>query len=106
MRIVAHMNGRGEKEFELIELTEKDVHEIQKELRTKNLRIMAQTLKDADALLRGGPKEPSPLSIACIAGALFEKLATKQFSEEQKVLTKKVHYMKEEQKALSHARHM
>jgi len=65
---------------------------------------MKQCLRGAEravaAFFSGKANE---MSVVLVAAQLFDKLATKQYSEEQRVLTKKVHWMKEEYRALKQA---
>ena len=93
-------NGQG---YELVEITKDEQERIREELRQTNIQLMQQCIKDADEIAARFFGEYSNDAVGLIAAQLFDKLATKQFSEEQRVLTKKVHWMKEEYRAMDAA---
>lgn len=90
-------NGKG---FELVEVTKDDQKKIREELRQTNVELMEQCIRDADRIATAffGIRYGNG-TVALIATQLFDKLANKQFSEEQRTLTKKIHWMKEEFRA-------
>ena len=102
MRIIAHLNGSGQKEFELVELTREDVRGIRNSLRGRNLRLFKRCLQDACTAIQEQVPEASHCARVAAAVALFNKLATRRITEEQRLLTKKTHFMKEHHKAFSY----
>jgi len=101
MRIIAHLNGSGQKEFELVELTKEDLRGIRNNLRGRNLRLFKRCLQDACAVIEEQVAEASHGARVAAAVAMFNKLATREITEEQRLLTKKTHFMKEHHKAFS-----
>jgi len=90
-------NGKG---FEPVEVTKDDQKRIRQELRQTNVELMEQCFGDANRIVLAFlGAEYGDGTLALIATQLLDKLANKQFSEEQQTLTKKIHWMKEEFRA-------
>lgn len=90
MRIIK--NGEG---YELIQLDQKLRNRVLTNLRKRNLTIMKQCVKDIRVIFGKDVLklcDPSAIQIAC---ALFEKLATKSFTELSQAETRVVHEIKE-----------
>lgn len=94
-RIIAHRKDNGEKEFALVELRGDELWKIRKRLRAKNLRLFKQCIKDAVELIGNLEDLENTANVFTVATALFDKLANNEYSEEQKALTKKIHWIKE-----------
>ena len=90
MRII--MNGSG---YELIDLDRKLKNRVLCNLRQRNLRLMKDCLEDAFQLADDRRGDWTVIDVVTVAAALFEKLASKSFTELFAAETKVTHELKE-----------
>lgn len=90
MRIVR--NGSG---YELVQLDRKLKSRLLSNLRKRNLRLMETCIRDACKVNEDNDFGFEPDGVCALAAALFEKLATKSFTELAAKETRVVHELKE-----------
>lgn len=90
MRIIK--NGSG---YELVELDRKLKNRLLRNLRQRNKTLMKKCIEDAEKLCAVPAFEASPYAVMTIATALFDKLASKSFTELCAAETRVTHELKE-----------